>query len=1440
MQNLPNSQLTALENLRSSVTVAGGSNLVFIDANLNAYRSLAAATVPGAEVVILDANQDGVQQITDALANRSGVGAIHLISHGSESSLQLGNSFLAADTLADYSAQIQSWSQSLTTDADILLYGCDVASDETGWGFVSQLGQLTGADVAASVDKTGNAALGGNWILEVATGAIDTKLALSKAIQSSYGDVLASFNYANFNTIDGIVLNGNASKAGTSLQLTPAVGDQAGSAFYATPFAIDGNTSFNTQFQFQLTGGEGTAGADGFTFVIQNSPSGANALGGRGGSVGYANIIQSVAVEFDTYQNGTNDPNDNHISILQDGNLTALKNAVTSVDLNGGGVVNAWIDYDGATNRLDVYLSTTTTKPGTAVISEIVDLAAVVGSQAYFGFTAGTGGFKNAQAIQSWNFTTTANPVGTGVQPPGSGNGLRGEYFDNINFTNSQLVRTDSTVNFNWGNGSPDGSIAPDTFSVRWTGQIEARNSELYTFYTTTDDGVRLTINGQQVINSFIDQASTTRTGTFQMVAGQKYNIQMDYYENGGLADAKLEWSSASQARQIVPRSQLYSTAPPPPPAGSGDGLKGTYYNNRDFTAEVFNRVDGSVNFNWGSGSPDSRIQADTFSVVWTGQVEAQFTEDYTFFTTTDDGVRLFVNGQQVINQFRDQAATTVNGTPIRLTAGQKYDIRMEYYENGGAAVAQLGWQSASQARQIIPQARLFSTGGGGGNPGVFEIDVTGVTVRESDGTAVVRVNRVGGSTGVATVDYIANEDTAKRGTDFTATSGTLTFAAGETSKTFSIPIINDTVAEDTEGFAAALVSATGASLGTRRTTPITILDDDAASSFAFSQAIYEIREDGGQATVTIRRSGSTVGAASVQYATSNGTATAGSDYTAATGTLSFAAGETSKTFVVPIINDTVGERNESINLTLSSPTGATLGTQQTATLNILDNDPGSFTRETLVSGLTTPTAIEWTPNGQYMFIAEQNGLVKVANTANNQLQATPFIDLRDDVNGVRDRGLLGMVLDPQFESGRPYVYLLYTYDTPEAGNTSRPGYSTTYGGRDQPGNRTGRLVRVEAEFVGGNWRAKAGSQIVLLGKNSTFANIRGFDANSTLNDAASRAIPASGFVRDAQGNNTAESVQDFIASDSESHSVGGLQFGRDGKLYVTIGDGTSYNFADPRTDRVQDIDNLSGKVLRIDPDTGRGLADNPFYNVNTGSQFDTKYNSNLDSNRSKVYSLGLRNPFRFTMNPTTGEPVIGDVGWFSWEEINTGRGKNFGWPAYEGGLDGNGNPVSLLTPDYQNLSNIRPFYPGGARDITEQSPLFAFQHQPGGGNAIIMGDYYTGNTFPSFYDNALFYSDASRGTVTAVFFDQTGRVSGTSLFADNVQGITELEVGPDGSLYAVNLGIPIGGAAGTGSLSRWRPNPAANARTRPNAPVIEDETDPAVKNIKGGLFTQR
>ncbi len=162
--------------------------------------------------------------------------------------------------------------------------------------------------------------------------------------------------------------------------------------------------------------------------------------------------------------------------------------------------------------------------------------------------------------VPATNTTYTAN-----FTAAPAGNGLAATYWNNIDFTGTTVSRTDPMINFNFGNGSPDPAIGPDTFSARWVGLIQPRFSETYTFFTTSDDGVRLWVNGKLVVNDWTDHAPRVDSGTIALAAGQKYDIRMDFYENAGGAVAKLEWQSASQAREVVPQSQLFTG----PPAGT-------------------------------------------------------------------------------------------------------------------------------------------------------------------------------------------------------------------------------------------------------------------------------------------------------------------------------------------------------------------------------------------------------------------------------------------------------------------------------------------------------------------------------------------------------------------------------------------------------------------------------------------------------------------------------------------------------------------------------------------------------------------------------------------------------------------------------------------------------------------------------------------------------
>ncbi len=143
--------------------------------------------------------------------------------------------------------------------------------------------------------------------------------------------------------------------------------------------------------------------------------------------------------------------------------------------------------------------------------------------------------------------------------------------------------------------------------------------------------------------------------------------------------------------------------------AGAGTGLRGTYYDGISFNTLMGQYVDSTINFDPADFLGTNRAGGpDTFSVRWEGQIEARCSESYTFYTRTDDGTRLWVNGSQIISRWVDQAPTEVSSAPVTLTGGTKYNIVMEYYENTGGATAQLSWASPSTAKQIIPQTQLF------------------------------------------------------------------------------------------------------------------------------------------------------------------------------------------------------------------------------------------------------------------------------------------------------------------------------------------------------------------------------------------------------------------------------------------------------------------------------------------------------------------------------------------------------------------------------------------------------------------------------------------------------------------------------------------------------------------------------------------------------------
>ncbi len=180
------------------------NEILFVDTRIPNHQQLLDGIARGSEdtnieIILLDSDRDGIRQISDALAGRSAIDAIHIISHGDAGKLQLGNGWLSRDNLADYASEIKGWSETLSTEADLLLYGCNLAATTDGEILIDSLNRLTGADVGASDDLTGNARFGGDWVLEHSTGSIESNLPLNAQFEHDWSGLLAVYTVTNTN-----------------------------------------------------------------------------------------------------------------------------------------------------------------------------------------------------------------------------------------------------------------------------------------------------------------------------------------------------------------------------------------------------------------------------------------------------------------------------------------------------------------------------------------------------------------------------------------------------------------------------------------------------------------------------------------------------------------------------------------------------------------------------------------------------------------------------------------------------------------------------------------------------------------------------------------------------------------------------------------------------------------------------------------------------------------------------------------------------------------------------------------------------------------------------------------------------------------------------------------------------------------------------------------
>jgi glucose/arabinose dehydrogenase/PKD repeat protein len=425
---------------------------------------------------------------------------------------------------------------------------------------------------------------------------------------------------------------------------------------------------------------------------------------------------------------------------------------------------------------------------------------------------------------------------------------------------------------------------------------------------------------------------------------------------------------------------------------------------------------------------------------------------------------------------------------------------------------------------------------------------------------------------------------------------------------------------------------------------------------------------------------------------------------------------------------------------------------------------PPGFQDTTVISattGLVHPTVVRFAPDGR-VFVAQKSGRIFVYDSLTDTTP-TLFADLSAKVHDYWDRGMLGLALDPQFPS-RPYVYVLYTYDHILGDTGAPPRWSdacpTPPGPTENGCVASGRLSRLTA------------SGSVMTGPEQVL-------------------------------------IEDWCIQ-YVTHSVGSLNFAPDGSLYVTAGEGASSTFNDygqvgnpcgdppgpagtnltaPTAEggalRSQDVrtpsdpTSLHGAVLRVDPDTGLGVAGNPF--------------SGAGANAARIVAYGLRNPFRATFRPGTSELWVGDVGSNLWEEINrmsAPTGANFGWPCYEGAN-------KMPSFDSLNVNLCESLYSAGSGAVV--APFLRYNRNavvvgepcPAGGSSVSGLAFGTSATnYPAPYGRALFFGDYTRRCIWAVPTDADGLPvwANTQVLVAGAQWPVDLVIGPGGDLYYVGF----------------------------------------------------
>ncbi|MBF0212767.1 MAG: DUF4347 domain-containing protein, partial [Magnetococcales bacterium] len=915
----------------------GKREVAFIDTSVTNYQTLVDGVRAGVEVVLIDGTQSGLAQMAQWAETHSGYDAIHILSHGTEATLRLGRDVLTSASLQTTAvrADLAVLGHSLTESGDLLLYGCDVASGVAGQAFIDQLAQVTGADVGASADLTGATSQRGNWVLEKSSGTLETQVVLPSDMNSSYDELLAVSKLLNIKgnstTSDSFTLYAQAVDSSGNLYVYGAnVGNVTiGGTLYTSAstgtfsprmLLIKYDSSLAVQWVKQVYGPT----SSGFisNAMIQVDQTGNCYVSGR-----FTGFVSDDGV------------NTNDMMYFEDTSHAFTQGHDFLIKLNTSGTFQWMNQWDGGSllvngSRLDP-------AGGIVMAGTSTSASITVTGQNATSQSASQGGAGTAW-IWATKFNTDGSVAWTKRLAENGYNGLNGSSFTNgyiyvDRSSNLYLSGIGNALNF----GQDDNGT---TVYVGQSSQYDTTNRMNEAFavkYTSTGTPIwahhlGLASNTYTTPNIFVDiSGNVYLSGGFNYVtvnsvpeAGAARNRDFDVTHDNGTADILAAGATGSSINPFVLKlnsSGAFQWVKAVDSTITTDGRSRGVVADANGNVYVLGRYAASLAVGGGSYSVTSNGGSDIF--VW--KLNASGTSQWLHSLGGAGSDEATNQALQLLSDGNIRIGVRVRGSSVDVDPyGTPATVYAASTGNAANALALFVWDS--DGKLIYSNAGDADSIPTPSGPTV-SLSVNNASIAEAAGTATITATLSATATTDTTVTIAPTGTATGSGTDYTLSSTTITILAGQTTGTATITAVQDNFDEEDETVIIDITAVSGGDNatedGTQQTT-VTLTDDDAAPTLAIdSPSITEGNSGTSSMTFNVALSAASSKTVTVQYATSNGTATAGSDYASASGTLTFAPGEVLKTFNVTISGDTTSESTETFTATLSNPGNATLAT---------------------------------------------------------------------------------------------------------------------------------------------------------------------------------------------------------------------------------------------------------------------------------------------------------------------------------------------------------------------------------------------------------------------------------------------------------------------------------------------------------------------------------